>query len=257
MTQEQTTPTPPSPDQLQAWVDGFLSEDEVRAVDAWFTENPEEARRWKAYRADRVALTAAFSGVASEAIPDRLRLDRIRNRSFRSYRQIAALILVLAVGTGLGWTGRDVLDPHGAVAIDLPTEAAEAHTIFVSEVRHPVEVSVDQQDHLIAWLTKRLGHPVSAPPLGDLGFDLLGGRLLPSETGPAAQFMYQDASGRRLTLYIRHNPENTTTAFRFAEEDGTAGFYWTEGPLGYAIFAPMDRPELQQAADIVYDSLNF
>jgi hypothetical protein len=60
--------------------------------------------------------------------------------------------------------------------------------------------------------------------------------LLPGERGPAAQFMYQDAKGQRLTLYVRvSNDVHAPTAFRFAQENGVGVFYWLDGRLGYAL----------------------
>ncbi|HEX7465011.1 MAG TPA: anti-sigma factor, partial [Usitatibacter sp.] len=69
-------------------------------------------------------------------------------------------------------------------------------------MRHPVEVDAKDQDHLVKWLSKRLDMALTVPVLSTEGFELLGGRLLPGNDGPVAQFMYQDASGKRLTLYV-------------------------------------------------------
>ena len=47
----------------------------------------------------------------------------------------------------------------------------------------------------MTWLTKRLGAPVSAPSLSALGYELVGGRLLPGGAGPVALFMYGAPDG--------------------------------------------------------------
>ena len=80
---------------------------------------------------------------------------------------------------------------------------AVAHAVYTPEVRHPVEVHADQEAHLTAWLSKRLGAPLKPPALADAGYQLVGGRLLPGATGSVAQFMYEDASHQRLTLYVQ------------------------------------------------------
>ena len=64
----------------------------------------------------------------------------------------------------------------------------------------PVEVGGDNEKALVTWLTKRLGAPVSAPSLSALGYELVGGRLLPGGAGGGA-FMYAP-DGQRLTLYV-------------------------------------------------------
>jgi anti-sigma factor RsiW len=116
-------------------------------------------------------------------------------------------------------------------------DAVIAHTVYAPEVRHPVEVTAADEAHLVQWLTRRLGSPLKVPTLQALGFHLLGGRLLPGPQGPRAQFMYEDTSGHRVTLYVTVFNEGqvpTETAFRSARDGKLASFYWIEGRQGYA-----------------------
>jgi len=95
------------------------------------------------------------------------------------------------------------------------------------------------------------------PHLADLGYSLVGGRLLPGDRGPVAQFMYQDTKGQRLTLYVRVNADDSReTAFRFAQEHGVGVFYWLDGKLGYALSGELERNELLRVATAVYRQLN-
>ena len=70
----------------------------------------------------------------------------------------------------------------------------------------------------------------AAPDMARAGFALVGGRLLPDAGKPAAQFMYKDQKGRRVTLYVRSD-DGADTAFKFAAEDGISAFYWIDGAL--------------------------
>jgi anti-sigma factor RsiW len=98
---------------------------------------------------------------------------------------------------------------------------------------------------------------VRPPKLGTLGFELIGGRLLPGNSGPVAQFMYQDATGQRLTLYVStDNATNQDSAFRFAKEGQVNVFYWIDGKFGYALSAAIDKGRLAQIATAVYDQLD-
>ena len=98
--------------------------------------------------------------------------------------------------------------------------------------------------------------PVRPPQLGALGYELIGGRLLPGNSGPVAQFMYQDASGQRLTLYVTtENVTNRDTGFRFAREGQVNVFYWIDGKFGYALSASIDKGEQARVATAVYDQL--
>jgi anti-sigma factor RsiW len=93
-----------------------------------------------------------------------------------------------------------------SVARGLLREAMTAHAIYGGDPRHVVEIPVTEQDQLLGWLGRRLARPVQPPAIGDLGWKLVGGRLLPGDTGGAgearAQFTYQNKKGQRLTLYL-------------------------------------------------------
>jgi anti-sigma factor RsiW len=131
--------------------------------------------------------------------------------------------------------------------------------VYSRDARRPVEVAADQEQQLVAWLSKRLGAPVHAPHLAALGYELIGGRLLPGERGPVAQFMYQDGAGQRLTLYVTHDapaaqgaPE---TAFRFGRDGPVNVFYWVDRGFGYAMSGGSDRAELMRVSQEVYRQL--
>jgi anti-sigma factor RsiW len=159
-----------------------------------------------------------------------------------------------------GWTTHDRYPSAESLAkspLSLPRRAAVAHAVFSPDVRRPVEVSAENEDQLVAWLSKRLGTAVRPPKLGTLGFELIGGRLLPGNSGPVAQFMYQDATGQRLTLYVStDNATNQDSAFRFAKEGQVNVFYWIDGKFGYALSAAIDKGRLAQIATAVYDQLD-
>ncbi|MBA5637468.1 anti-sigma factor [Duganella sp. LX20W] len=146
--------------------------------------------------------------------------------------------------------------PPSADEQALARSAAVAHAVYSPEQRHPVEVGADQQQHLVTWLSKRLGAPLHPPQLGALGYELIGGRLLPGQSGPVAQFMYDNAGGRRLTLYVStEQRHNRTTAFRFAQEGKVGVFYWIDGRYGYALSGALDKAALARLADAVYAQL--
>lgn len=146
--------------------------------------------------------------------------------------------------------------PPTAEGQALARSAAVAHAVYSPEQRHPVEVGADQQQHLVTWLSKRLGAPLHPPQLGALGYELIGGRLLPGQSGPVAQFMYDNAGGKRLTLYVStEQRHNHSTAFRFAQEGQVGVFYWIDGRYGYALSGALDRAALAKLADAVYAQL--
>jgi anti-sigma factor RsiW len=133
-----------------------------------------------------------------------------------------------------------------------------AHATYSPEVRHPVEVGADQEPHLVAWLSKRLGTQLRAPKLEAVGYSLIGGRLLPGERGPAAHFMYQCNRGTRVTLYVRSDmAPNRSTAFRYSRESNVDVYYWVDSRLGYAVSSgDISKENLLNVANAAYQQLN-
>ncbi|MSO80486.1 MAG: anti-sigma factor [Alphaproteobacteria bacterium] len=136
----------------------------------------------------------------------------------------------------------------------LAREAVMAHRVYSVDVRHPVEVRAEEA-HLINLLSRRLVNKANAPDLANAGWKLVGGRLLPAQTGPARSSCTRrpTADGERLTLYIRTNRTNDTTQFRVVEDGGYTAFYWLEGPLGYALIGKAKRDKLIGVASAVYE----
>ena len=263
--------------ELQAWVDGRLPPDRQAAVDRYLAENPAEAARLQAYREQNAALLALFDDTLDAPVPDALAARRpdapsagpTGGAAVPAWRRMAAMLAV-AIGAGViggaaGWTLRGTGTDAGAglaagaaaqSPAALPRQAAIAHAVYTPEVKHPVEVGADQQQHLVAWLSKRLGKQLRPPQLAKQGYELVGGRLLPGDSGPVAQFMYADASGQRLTLYVSSGQkQNRDTGFRFAQEGNVGVFYWIDGSFGYALSAAVGKKELSQIANAVYEQL--
>jgi anti-sigma factor RsiW len=239
-------------DALHAYVDGQLAPAERAAVEARLRADPEGAASVAAWLRQNQLIRALHGG--EEATPDRLRaVLQPKPRALR-WRSLVTGLSLFALGGLSGLALRDgTSGPFATPA--LAARSLEAHRVYVSEVRHPVEVGADEEAHLVQWLSKRLGFPITAPNLSGEGLRLLGGRLLPSEAGPAALLMYEAADGSRSSLYFSREADPIGTAFRYAEGGDAAAFYWRDGPGGFAVVGPRDRERLLRVARRVYDAV--
>jgi anti-sigma factor RsiW len=253
-------PGPVGDDELMAYVDGRLSPDRAEAVGLYLAAHPEIRERLSQYADQRQALLAAFGERGAGPIPTRLRLTRLlaerRRRRRRRFAEIAAAICLVALGGAGGWTARDLMFPQASPASALAAgtimaDALAAHRTFAVEVRHPVEVDAAQEAHLVQWLSKRLGRPLVVPDLSATGYRLMGGRLLPAGSGPAAQLMYENAAADRLTVYVR--PGVAGEASSYQHDKNVGAFYRADEGLGCVIVGDADRGSLSRAAERVYE----
>jgi anti-sigma factor RsiW len=248
---------PVTEDELHAFVDGELPADRREAVEAWLAKHPEDAARVGVWRSQMEAIRARYNDVSAQPVPSWLtigRLDRVRQS--RLAMGIAAAFVALVVGTAVGWIA------HGASAAapneieTMTAEALDAYKLYVVEVRHPVEVPGSESEHLVQWLSKRMGYPMRAPNLESLGLNLVGGRLLPGPSGTAAAFlMYESASGERFTLYCAHSTVENT-AMRYNADGKASAFYWADGKVAYVVSGDVDRKRLWNVAAAAYDQID-
>ena len=247
----------PKPDEteLQAYVDRQLGDERRVEIERWLEENPDDAATLAHYQAQNQALHDAFEPLLSRPAGDRFRnLERGRQSPSRIW-QIAAVI-ALIVGAGGGWSANEYFGRGADSELALARGAVLAHRTYEAEVRHAVEVAASEEKHLVAWLSKRLEAPVRAPDLAARGYQLVGGRMLPAVSGPAAQFMYENDKGDRLTLYVERNRTGGETSFRFVAEDEISAFYWKDGPLAYVLIGRAGREQLLGLARTAYSQFN-
>jgi len=251
-------------DEIEAFIDRRLALERQMEVEHFISDKPQIGARVLADQALIEELRERLAPIAAEPIPTRLRIATIagKRRAIVRHRLKYALACGILVGVGMasGWAARGVSDgtfgSSASARVDTSEAAAAiaAHRVFVVEKAHPVEVAAAQQAHLVQWLSRRVGHPLTVPDLTAEGYQLMGGRVLPAGDRAAAQVMYENGAGHRLTVYIQ-STQQPDTAFHFLQAQGFSAFSWIDGGLGFAMVGPMDRPDLLEIADSTYRQL--
>ena len=247
------SPAPISDELLHAFVDGVATQAERVQVQRYLDAHPAEAARVEAYVRQRESLKAAFADVLSEPVPARVGTSRLRAVPWRALR-VAAVLAWITLGCVFGWLLRGYLDassPAQSAETELVRRARIAHVIYSAETRRAVEVAASQEEDMIRWLSKRMNTAVRVPNLSQFGFEALGGRLLPGSAGPACQLMYQNAAGKRLTIYLAGDPSGAAKPLRFSDNDKVHVVFWSDGTLAFAVSSELGNEDLQRIAAAV------
>lgn len=264
-------------DEIHALVDSQASPGKLAVLQAQLALDPGAQATVVKWQQQRDSLRSLHRHILEEPVPATLIIAA--QQSAASQQEIkqwwhwggmaAGVILAFGVGwfSNTAWNSEWQAQPPSAVLANARSvqnfarQASLAHVVYSPEIRHPVEVTAAEQDHLVQWLSKRVGKPLKVPNLGPQGYELVGGRLLPGEAGARAQFMFQNAVGTRITLYLGAvdkapgGADTRETGFHFATDGPIPNFYWIDQGFGYALAGPVSRDALMKLAEAVYRQL--
>ena len=248
-------------DQLMAYADGQGTPGERAAIEAHLAANPDAAAEIALLQRQADAIRTLFGPAGAETVPPRLKPRRlaaeIGRRRIRSWGWAAAAVVLVGLGLGAGWFARPLLEARPASAT-LIADAVNAHTVYVAENRHAVEVGANDSEHLSSWLSNRLDTTLGMPDLSAEGFTLVGGRLLPGAEnagGRAAQLMYENAAKSRVTIYVTSALPDGEPAYQFASYDGAEAFYWANARITCTVVGTLPEEQMKAVAGAVYSQL--
>jgi len=257
-----------SDSELNALVDGELDAARQAEIEDWLADNPEDARRVARYRAQNAGLHALYDDILHEDIPpETLAAFGARRSGIPPWAAIAAAVVLFIVGAAGGWglrgmdtdtdAGNQVVASAPIDTQELIVRAAMAHLVSSEDDMHkPASGRLGDMDE---YITDRMGKPVRVPRLDSFGYRLLGSRVLPDTAGPAAQFVFADDTGKKVSLYVRGEQANGVD-ITYALADDLSMFYWNDSDRSYAMVADVEdeagREALLTAAKAVYGQLS-
>ena len=246
---------PITEDDLHAYVDHALEPERRAEVATYLDDHPDVAKRVGAFAGQRELLREALAPIAEEPLPPELNLSRIieqRSRRPSVIRWAMAAMLLLCIGGVSGWVARDTLQPSPGGMVALAQEATASYNVYAPDRIRPVEVRASDSAQLVQWVSERLHRPVKVPDLTDSGYRLMGGRLVATQHGPAAMFMYEDDHGSRLVMLTRPMSSADQNAPMTSQSHGdVGGFAWADDGVGYSLVGHAAPESLRPIANEV------
>lgn len=247
--------SPITEDDLNAFVDHALEPARHSEVVAYLETHPDVARRVAGYCELREQLRAALAPIADEPLPPELNLLRLiaehrRPRPARRWAMAAAAMLLLSFGGTGGWVLRDMGLPSSFRGLEMiAQEAVDSYRVYAADRTRPVEIRADDRPALAQWAASRLGRPVAIPDLAASGYRFMGGRVVPTNHGPAAMFMYDDDKGTRLVMLARPMAVDWEAPMSLYSSGDVNGYAWSEGGLGYSLVGPVEAAKIHPTAN--------
>lgn len=236
----------PSEADIHAYIDGHLDPAGSARMEAWLDRHPERAEEIRRWQSDAQQLRAAMGGLP--VAPARPTLDpaaiRRRRRHRLRARMAMAAMLVLALGAGGigGWQARNWVTPTAAPMAD----AFEAYRMFAMNRQVSFDVTQSHAGQLQAWLDQHFRNAPRLPNLDHAGFRPVGGRLLATESGPAAMVLYEDRQGDAISFYIRPPSSRRGPLPHGQRREGRlATAYWSGNGYNYALVSRADTPDVR------------
>lgn len=240
--------------ELNAFCDGELDEKDSARVAAAIEADPELREKMARIMGDIAALRAAADAEqvdpATEALAERLGSVVEKKDRERTYMQMGmGLAASVAIAAG-GWFGHAAFVKSGAgksrengmvMALDTQTvpsfvaDAAGAHEVFAPDTFHPVEFTAKDEAAMAQWFTDRLGEAAMIPHLEELGFRLVGGRLLAGASGPMAQVIYEHDRGARVSLVFGKQQVPGNSELKLVHVGKTFASYWQDKGFAWAV----------------------
>lgn len=239
-------------DLIQKGIDGELAPGERDRLDRHLADHPEEAARFRKLKRQSELLGQ------SPPVPARDHLASLVGKAGPGPKRMfrpAASVAILAVGIGIGFSLPRDTGMASADLVRFANDARAAHRLYASEVLHPVEVGASDKNHLQSWLSNRLGATVIAPHLGEMGYSLIGGRLLPADDQASALFMYENEFGERLSLMATHGSSQRNQSVRFRQDGQFMVLFWQDGPWKYSLVGSQKQEPMGAIARLIHSQM--
>lgn len=227
---------------IHAYVDGRLNASDGARMEAWLDRHPERAEEIRAWRRDAQQLRAEGgdlpTAIHSPSLDPVAIRGRRRQRLHARLAVAAALVLAVGVGGIGGWQAHDMSAPTASAPM---ADAMQAYRMYAMNRHARLDVIQHHAGDLQTWLDRHFRHAARLPNLSGSGFHPVGGRLVATDSGPAAMVLYENGQGSAISFYVRSPSARTGTLPRGQRRDGQlAATYWSGHGYNYALVSRVD-----------------
>jgi anti-sigma factor RsiW len=239
---------------LMAFVDGELSAEEAREVEALIASDPNSRQLVEQFEQTTNLLRAAcaenFYANPTMRLPPPRRTFASALRRYMSVATVALVALFFGISGAAFVISRPISQRDHLI-----DEIAEYHSVQSKETKHLVEVPSAEADDLKTWFGRRLERHLEVPDLSASGLQFAGGRMLVVAWKPVAEFMYTRASGPPVALCIAHTGAEPA-GVRVDHRDDLHLASWQEGGYTYVIVGDLSPDEAEALAERARSQLN-
>lgn len=236
--------------ELEAYADGELPQADAERVERALEKDTTLRAQFNAISRERVRIEGAVkpnnddrSDPMAELLARKLQAKLDAHAQTKRVRRTAAIAVAGLAVAAVGWVGHDYATApapgaDGSAAGAPPrfvADAAGAHSVFAFDEVHPVEFASSDQAIMQDWFASHLGQSALVPDLGELGFALLGGRLLGDADGAMAQILYENAAGDRVSLVFGKRMVAGGSELKLVKIGKHYASYWRNGDMAWAV----------------------
>jgi anti-sigma factor RsiW len=239
--------------ELHAYIDGELPPERVAEVTAAIARDPVLMGRERDFRADKLAMAAAYDHLASLPIPPAL-LASARNGPVKPVNRRRTFVFAFAGMAALAATLLLTLAPRtpNQPAVEQALAARDQTRTPSRELDGHAPATVEVADQA---MSEMLGNPVRVPDLRRAGFNLVAADIYGGPHLDAVQLRYEDATRRLFTVFL--SPSAGPDAFEVAQRGNVRLCVWQNADLTAVMTGEMSTPELFRLASLTYTSLGL
>jgi anti-sigma factor RsiW len=248
--------------ELHAFCDDELGQEDAARVARALEDDPELRREMAAIMRDRSLIEAAArtadpegEDIATRELAARLSAAIDRKAARRDAMRIGTGAIGVMGVAAAGWFGHAHFErkttgigefvasapltaPATFASAGVPSfvaDAAGAHAVFAPDLVHPVEFTAHDEELMRDWFASHLGSQAMVPHLEELGFALMGGRLLGNADGAMAQLIYENERGDKVSLVFGKRPVPGGSELRLVQLGKSYASYWQDRGFAWAV----------------------